>query len=276
MTVRPRDYLSTIYALAIGICGVGALIALTDWRTLYANALPLTFFAALSLILKRAGFHAAPEVTHSLVGIVDLAAVFIFGPILGAWVAAASGFLYLFLNALRRSKHTLRHIFEAPIFNAGLKIGMAYVSTHLYTLCGGEFAPSDFTLYEILPVFVASLALFTIDHIGWGLLEFLRGGVTGLVTFYRSIFFFSLLTELLPLPFAIVIAVVYGSGAQGIFLMLTFGLIGTAIIVQRLADTSARLERHRNELAVLNEFGQAITRAGFNSEKIVDLVYEHA
>jgi serine phosphatase RsbU (regulator of sigma subunit) len=276
MTVRPHDYLPTIYALAIGIFGIAALILLTDWRALYTNALPLVFFAALSLILKRAGFHAAPEVTHSLVGIVDLAAVFIFGPILGAWVGATSGFLYLFLNALRREKHTFRHFIEIPLFNAGLKIGMAYVSTHLYTLCGGEFAPSDFTLRAILPVLAASLAWFTVDHVGWGLLEFLRGGASALASFLRAIFVYSLLMELLPLPFSIVIAVVYSSGTSGILLLLTLGLLGTALTVQRLADTSVNLERHRNELAVLNEFGQAITRAGFNSEKVVDLVYEHA
>ncbi|MDE3091885.1 MAG: hypothetical protein KGJ80_21135, partial [Chloroflexota bacterium] len=99
---------ATIYSLALGLFGIGALIALTDFRALEANAVPLAFFAALSFILKRAGFHAAAEVTHSLVGIVDLAAVFIFGPVPGAWVAAASGFFYLFLNAWRRDKHTFR------------------------------------------------------------------------------------------------------------------------------------------------------------------------
>ena len=116
---------STIYSLALGLFGIGALVAVTDWRALQADAAPLVLFAALSFILKRAGFHAAPEVTHSLVGIVDLAAVFIFGPLPGAWVGAASGFVYLFLNAWRRDKHTFRELVEIPVFNAGLKIGIS-------------------------------------------------------------------------------------------------------------------------------------------------------
>src|SRR5574341_451499 len=266
----------TFYTLTLGFAGIGALIALTDVRVLFENALPLAFFAALSFIVKRAGFHVAPQVTHSLVGIVDLAAVFIFGPILGAWVAATSGFLYLFLNAWRQSQHTQHDLFEIPIFNAGLKIGMAYASTHLYTGLGGKFAPQDFTLAMIPAVLAAILAWFAVDHIGWGLLEFFRGGMTALGNFLRSIIVYSLLIELLPLPFSIVIAVVYSSFQAGIFLLMALGLVGTAVVVQRFADTSARLERRHNELTVLNEFGQALSIAAFDLDEAIDLLCEHA
>jgi len=267
---------ATIYALALGWFGLGALVILTDWRALQANALPLAVFAALSFILKRAGFHAAPEVTHSLVGIVDLAAVFIFGPLPGAWVAATSGFFYLFLNAWRRDKHTIRELVEIPIFNAGLKIGMAYASSHLYLMFGGRFAPREFTLATIPAVVTAGLAWFVIDHIGWGLLEFLRGGAQALANFVRSILLYSVFVELLPLPFAIVIAVVYSTLSLEMFLMISLGLVGTSIVVQRFADASLHLERRRTEVAVMNEFGYALSRAVFDSEKVIDLLYEHA
>ncbi len=271
-----QSLLPTLYTLALGLAGIGALIALTDPRALYENAAPLAFFAALSFIVKRAGFHIAPQVTHSLVGIVDLAAVFIFGPILGAWVAATSGFVYLFLNAWRHDQHTRRNLFEIPVFNAGLKIGMAYASTHLYTMLGGEFAPRDFTLAMIPAVLAAMLVWFAVDHIGWGLLEFFRGGKAALGNFLRSIIVYSLLIELLPLPFSIVIAVVYSSFQVGIFLLMALGLVGTAVVVQRFADTSARLQRRHNELMVLNEFGQALSNAAFDLDKVIDLLCEHA
>lgn len=267
--------LPTIYALTIGLFGIGALGALTDWNTLFANLAPLTFFVALSFILKRAGFHAAPDVTHSLVGIVDLAAVLVYGPLLGAWVAAVSGFFYLFLNALRREKHTPQNLVEIPIFNAGLKIGMAYASTHLYTLFGGTFPPRDVTLAMMLPMLGAIVAWFGVDHIGWGLLEFLRGGTDALDKFLRSIIFYSVIMELLPLPFSLVIAVIYAQGDIGIFLMMTAGLIGTAIIVQRFADATRKLEFRSSDLAALNEFGQALASAGFETDKIIDLLHEH-
>jgi serine phosphatase RsbU (regulator of sigma subunit) len=273
----PRNnFLATTYALGLGLTGVIALVALTDWNALSANFVPLAFFGVLSFILKRAGFHAAPEVTHSLVGIVDLAAVLTFGPILGAWVAAVSGFFYLFLNALRREKHTFQNLVEIPLFNAGLKIGMAYASTHAYTFFGGVFPPRHVDLQMILPMAGAVVAWFAIDHLGWAILEFLRGGTRALIDFLRSIVFYSVLMELLPLPFSLVIAIIYVSGEMGIFLMIAAGLIGTGIVVQRFADTSRRLEFRSNDLAALNAFGQQLSGAAFDAEKIVDLLYENA
>lgn len=265
---------ATLYSLALGAAGIGALVLVTQPQSLWANAVPLVFFAALSFVLKRTGFHVAPEVTHSLVGIVDLAAVFIFGPILGAWVAASSGFVYLFLTAWRREHWTLRDLLEIPLFNAGLKVGMAYASTRVYEWLGGQFAPRDLTL-PMLPAFLAAMLVwFAIDHIGWGLLEYLRGGTAAVVQFTRTIIYYSLLMELLPLPIAIVIAVVYSSSSAAVFLLMALGLVGTAIVIQRFADVSAHLVLRRNDLSVLNQFSQALSEAGFDTQKIVDLLCE--
>ncbi len=267
---------STIYSLTLGIIGIAALVALTDWRALAANALWLAFFAALSLSVKRAGFHVAPQVTHSLVGIVDLAAVFVFGPIQGAWVAATSGFSYMFATAYRRGRRTRRELLEIPVFNAGLKIGMAYASTLLYRDLGGSYPLENFTLAMIPAVLAAILAWFLIDHLGWGILELLHGGREATINLYRTIFGYSIFVELLPLPFSIVIAVVYTSLSTAIFLMMSVGLVGTAFVVQQFADTSARLERRRNELTAINDFGEALASAGFDEEQVVKLLDEHA
>jgi hypothetical protein len=257
-----RNSLSaTIYTVTLGVIGIAALVALTDWRALIANAIPLAFFAGLSLSVKRAGFHVAPQVTHSLVGIVDLAAVFVFGPTQGAWVAATSGFSYLLATAYRRGRLTRRELFEIPLFNAGLKIGMAYASTLLYRGLGGSYPLEDFTFAMIPGVVAAILAWFSIDHLGWSILELLEGGRDSTLNLYRTILGYSLFVELLPLPFSIVIAVVYSAQSLAIFLMMSLGLVGTAFVVQQLADTIARLERRRNELSVLNDFGEALASA---------------
>ncbi|MBI4788522.1 MAG: SpoIIE family protein phosphatase [Chloroflexi bacterium] len=271
-----HTFFATLYSVALGLTGVGFLVGVTRSDVLLANAAPLAFFAALSFMLKRAGFHVAPQVTHSLVGIIDLAALFVFGPILGAWVAASSGFVYLFLNAWRRDKHSLRDFLEIPLFNAGLKVGMCYAASHVYALLGGQFAPRMLTP-ETLPAFLAAVVTwFALDHLGWGLLEYLRGGATALVAFLRTILVYSLLMELLPLPLAIVIAVVYTSLDRGIFLIMALGLFCTAIVVQRFADASAHLVRRRNDLTVLYEFGQALSQAAFDSDKITEVLCAHA
>ncbi len=276
MMKNRRGIVTTFYALGIGAGGLLALVLLTAPGALTGNAVPLAFFAALSLFVKRTGFHVAPQVTHSLVGIVDLAAVFIFGPVLGAWVSASSGFLSLLLNAWRHEQHSFHNLFEIPIFNAGLKVGMAFASSELYGMLGGQFPPRGLAP-AVAPAFVAAMVVwFTVDHVGWGLMEFARGGWRALIDFLRRILYYSLLVELVPLPLSIVIALVYSMLDSGVFLLLALGLLGMAIVVQRFADASAHLERRRNELAVLNEFGQAISQAAFDSERIVDLLCEHA
>lgn len=267
---------ATIYLLALGLFGLGALVVLTESRALLTNAVPLVVFAALSFVLKRAGFHAAPEVTHSLVGIVDLAAVFIWGPVTGAWVGASSGFAYLFLVALRRDRRTFDDLIAIPVFNAGLKIGMAYASSRLYLMFGGAYAPRGFTLATAPAVAAAAAGWFVIDHLGWGLLELLRGGLPGVAKFLRSILFYSVAVELLPLPFAIVIAVAYSTTNVEFFTMIALGLVGTAIVVQRFADASQHLEQRRLEMTVLNDFGNDLSRAVFDSERVIQLLYEHA
>ena len=111
---------------------------------------------------------------------------------------------------------------------------------------------------------------------GWSMLEFLRGGRQGLGDFLRSVVFYSVLMELLPLPFAFVIANIFLAGEPGIFFMVAAGLVGTAMVVQRFADASRRLEFRSNDLAALNEFGQALSRTAFDIDKILELLYEHA
>ena len=67
-----------IFSFTVGLLGLGVLVLLTNWSTLLTNALPILFFILLSFIVKRAGVYTGPDTLHSLVGIVDPAAIFIF------------------------------------------------------------------------------------------------------------------------------------------------------------------------------------------------------
>src|SRR5581483_12127114 len=87
-----------VFSFAVGFLGLGVLLVLTNWSALAAQALPILFFILLSFIVKRAGVYSGPDTLHSLVGIVDLAAIFIFGPVQGAWVPALSSLLYILVN----------------------------------------------------------------------------------------------------------------------------------------------------------------------------------
>jgi len=267
--------LLSIYRLAWGATGLALLIALTPVNAWAGKELNLVLFLALSLMVKRAGFHVLPQVTHSLVGLVDLAALLAFGPALGGWVAGLSAFVYLALNALRHGPRTPRALLEVPTFNLGLKAIMALASGAAYQFLGGAFPLDTVRLAYLLPLAAMFATWFALDHIGWGLAEAIWRGWRGLVEFYRSIATASLAVELLPLPFAAVIATLYAVLALPVFLVFSVGLIVTSLVVQRLADMAQARQARETELAVLNEFGAAIASAGLDESQLCELIYTY-
>jgi serine phosphatase RsbU (regulator of sigma subunit)/putative methionine-R-sulfoxide reductase with GAF domain len=268
-----------VFAFAVGLFGLGALIALTDFQTLAAQILPLAFFILLSFIVKRAGVYAGPDTLHSLVGIVDLAAVFIFGPVPGAWVPALSSFFYVLINLLQRERRTVRAFLEAPVFNAGLKGLIGLVGGSVYLALGGSIPPHDLNLANAIPTLAALLLWFALDDLGWAIFEWMRLGWREFYKLFRATLGYSILVELIPLPFSMVIAVVYetfGGITRPIFLLMAAALIEIAFVLQRYADVQGHLQRRSRELVALNEFGQAVARAGFDADRVIELLLEYA
>src|SRR3712207_3305445 len=100
-----------LYQVLVALVGLGFLVYATLQAPPMTNVIVLGAFVLLSTFVKRAGFRVVPEATHSLVGIVDLAALLIFGPLAGAWVAAPSEAAYLVAHAVRRYPfHPLTHV----------------------------------------------------------------------------------------------------------------------------------------------------------------------
>ncbi len=268
-----------IFSFAVGLLGLGTLAYLTSWAVLWQHFLPLVFFILLSFIVKRAGVYSHPDTLHSLVGIVDLAAIFIFGPVPGAWVPAFSSLFYILINNLEYGPRSPVRALESPLFNAGLKAFMGLVCGNVFLYLGGHLPPPDFGIVNLIPAGAAMLLWFLLDNLGWGLWETIRLGARKFYQLFRRTLGASLLVELVPLPFAMVIAVVYnefGGLTRPIFLLLAAGLIEVAFIIQRYAISEERLNRRTRELAVLNEFNQAVTQAGFNTERVLALLLEYA
>ena len=276
-----------VFSLTVGLIGVGALIVLTDWPSLSALILPLAFFILLSFIVKRAGVYAGPDTLHSLVGIVDLAAIFIFGPIPGAWVPALSSLFYVLISLVQRERRTARPgtppsgavLLESPIFNTGLKGLIGLASGTAYRTLGGSLPPHDLNLAIAVPTAAALLLWFALDNLGWAIFEWMRLGWREFYKLFRATLRYSIFVELIPLPFSMVIAVVYvtfGGITRPVFLLMAAALIETAFVLQRYADSQAHLQRRSRELVALNEFGQAVARAGFDADRVIELLLEHA
>lgn len=268
-----------IFSFTVGACGLGTLILLSDFDALVAQLLPLLFFIVLSLIVKRAGVYSAPDTLHSLVGIVDLAAVFIFAPLPGAWVPTLSSLFYVLFNNLERGRQSPLELFESSVFYSGLRGLIGLASGAIYVALGGTLPPHALGLGNLLPAAAAMLFWFIVDNLGCGLWETLRLGRHGFYRLFRETLSASLLVELVPLPFSIVIAVVYtefGGLARPIFLLLAAALIEGAFVIQRYAEAQERLEKRTRELVAFNEFNQALAHAGFDSRRILELLLEYS
>ena len=90
------------------------------------------------------------------------------------------------------------------------------------------------------------LLWFALDNVGWGIWEIMRLGARGFYKLFRETLGASILVELVPLPFSMVIAVVYtefGGLTRPIFLLLAAGLIQVAFVIERYAIIQERLQR---------------------------------
>ncbi|MDY7042103.1 MAG: hypothetical protein SVX38_14695, partial [Chloroflexota bacterium] len=248
MKQRSNSFFAHLYSISIGLAGIGILALMASRLPWTLVGKPLAFFALLSLTIKRAGFHVAPSVTHSLVGVIDLAALLIFGPVAGGMVALFSGLVYLLLHALRHQRDRWAETLETALFNAGLKALVSLVSGWLYTVAGGndlQTAGPD----DVLPLLILFISWFTLDHLGWVIREGLRGGLHQTWAFLRAVWTTSLLVELFPLPAAVIIVFVYNQGNWFVFLMLSAGIVAVAFVVRRLADAWQQVKRHLSEVA---------------------------
>ena len=275
MKQRSRSLLLHLYSIGVGLAGMGALAILAGRVPWTQVGLPLVFFALLSLIIKRAGFHVTPGVTHSLVSMVDVATLLIFGPVAGGTVALISGLAYLLLRAFRHQTRPWIETLEAALFNAGLKALMALASGWLYTLAGGgDFLVAG--LSDVFPLLVLFATWFTLDHLGWGLREGIQGGPRQAMAFLRAVWPTSLLVELCPLPAAVIVVFVYNQGNWFVFLLLSAGIVAVALVVQRLADAWQQVKRRLSELDALSRAGQAIVRAQLDVDQLCELIYQQA
>jgi len=282
----PRGRREAFVALSILVC-FAAWAILFRWRlnvppVFFHRAWPL--FVLLSLLMKGLGSRVVPRETHSLVGIVDLAAILLFGPVGGAWVAAAGAFLYQIERGLVEGVRARREGSElaGPVlvgnlaFDSGLKGWMALVSGTLYQRVGGPAPLYRIDLSLAGPTLLLLVTWFLMDHLGWGIAEAILGGWKRVRDWLHAVIVPSLLIELAPLPLSVLVAFLYASGSPGAFLLMSAGLIATSLVIQRLVRITLQQQHNVRELMVLNEIGRAVAHAEMSVEALAELVYQQA
>jgi serine phosphatase RsbU (regulator of sigma subunit)/putative methionine-R-sulfoxide reductase with GAF domain len=272
----PRQRLTHVYHFGVAAIGLLLLIQNTSRAELVPQLGDLLTFLLLSLVVKRAGFHVAPIVTHSLGGVVDLAALLIFGAAGGGWIAGLSSMLHIVGIYFRRHNTTRRMSASLAAFGFGLKACMAFIAVQVYLGLGGVLRPATIAVPDLLPIAALCLAWFSLDHLGWSLREFIEKGRQGVAVFLRRLFKASLLVELLPLPAGPLLAYVYDTLQRPVFWVVGLGVIVVSVAVQRVADLSLAYRRRDIELQTLNDFSRDLSAARLDEAQILELVYRYA
>jgi sigma-B regulation protein RsbU (phosphoserine phosphatase) len=261
-SVRRLEW-ALIYNLVIGSAGWAVLIAAAGQAAQWLAVVPLLMFIALSTVVKRLGFRVMPHIRHSLVGIIDLAALLSFGTLGGSCVAACSAAMnQLFSGRPSLGQPWFRSL-SRVLFCSGLNILMMWAAGGVYRALGGSLPLSPVTWSAFPPFLAACLTWFVVDHVGWSMVELIAHGPTGARAFLRAILIPSLLVELLPLPLAPLISAAYLSGNLPLAILTALTILGASLVLHRLMDALAKqallYRREQKRTAQLMAIGE-VTR----------------
>lgn len=264
-----------IYEALVAIGGLGALAYLVLRDGVAGPPLAVVVFILLSTMVKRAGFQIVPDATHSLVGIVDIAALLLFGPITGAVVAASSEAIYLSARTFRRYPFSAWTHLGVPLFEAGLSIIMALAAGSVYLALGGRIPPTHIQFDQMLPMLGLFLTWFLIGTGGWFLRVALVDGWRGAWATLRRVGPTAIAVELIPLPFAPLMATVYAVLGPAEFAILALMLLAVSLLIQSLGHTRQALDARVTELTTFEELGQAIVGAQMDVKRLAELAYQY-
>jgi serine phosphatase RsbU (regulator of sigma subunit)/putative methionine-R-sulfoxide reductase with GAF domain len=274
--LHPRAWLRPLYAVLVGFVGIAALVAGLDGWPAGVGWPAVLVFAALSFLVQRSSFHLRSPMVHSLAGVIDVAALLALGRVPGALVAVLSGTAYLGLNALRHQRLDRRHLLEIPLFNAGLKALMALAGGSLYLALGTELPLVALNGRAALAAAVLSVFWFALDQLGWALWDYIEGGRARLQRLIRNAVPTAMLIELVPLPFAIIVALVYTRLDWLAFGLLALVIVAVSVLIQRWADARSALVQRVAELTTIEEVGRAIVEAELDLAELSQLMYDYA
>lgn len=260
--------------LLLGFC---LLVGAAGWAWLWSALADapvavelLTLFMVLAIVVEGLSFRLPPDDPHSLVGVVNLAAVLVLGPASGALVAGTVGFAMGVVVPLAYGRpRTLYSLLGKPALRSGLRIIGILTGAAL----AGQLSSTPgfwLLLLCIVPCYTLVVAL------GRAAREYLAGGRTGLRTWWRGSWRASLLNEVLPLPLAALLAVALLRLDWPFFALACASLI---LVSLALRQSSLAVQQQRvsvRELSLLNASSRALLRSELNVEQLCDVIYREA
>jgi serine phosphatase RsbU (regulator of sigma subunit)/putative methionine-R-sulfoxide reductase with GAF domain len=265
-----------LYGLSIGLAGWLWLLYRTDWRVLRANLWPLLLLAVLSGVVKGLGLRVSQDITYSLAGVVDLAAVWAYGPATGAWAATLGSLSDVAMPILRSRRLPQSFSALAPIFISGLSALLALTCGDLYLRLGGAIPPTVATGRLSLPLFAAVVVRFGLGSALRFGRTLLRDGLTLTLQSVQQALPLALLIELLPLPLSALVSLAHVEMGLSALMLWGLALVACSAVVQRLGEGWDHQQERDNQQRVLDGFGRALMEAQLDTDELCRLLHEYA
>ncbi|MBK9712014.1 MAG: SpoIIE family protein phosphatase [Kouleothrix sp.] len=231
----------------------------------------LLLFVALALLVESAGFRIPPSDPHSLVGIVLVTAALALGAPFGALAAALSGLIFgVLLPLIYGRSRSFYLMVGRPILRSGVRA----IAILLGGALAGLLLPGNANPLALVLVYAPCFAL--VIQLNRVLREWLQGGRTGVLTWFRSSWRAALGAEILPLPVASLGGAIYEQLGLAYFAIAAGALMAASLAVRRAALNLQRQRRSVRELALLNEVSRAIIRAELDADALCELIYREA
>jgi serine phosphatase RsbU (regulator of sigma subunit)/putative methionine-R-sulfoxide reductase with GAF domain len=231
----------------------------------------ILFLVVLAVLVESVGFRVPPSDPHSLVGVVLITAALALGAPAGALVAALAGLIFgVVLPLLYRRPRSFYLLVSRPLLRSGVRA----IAILLGGMLAAALAPISAQPFARLLIF--SLCFVLVVQTSRTIREFLQGGRTGVLTWYRSSWRTVLSAEIAPLPLAALGAAIYERLDSIYFVIGGVALLAGSLAVRRAALNLQRQRRSVRELAQLNEVSRAIIRAELNVESLCELIYREA
>lgn len=259
------------YVLAVAGAGGTFLVLHRPETTARAIWTTLLLYVALSIVIKRLGFHIAQGVTHSLVGIVDLAALFSLGPWAAGMVAATSSAICQVGVCRQADDLPLRERLLSPLFGGGLNALMLWAAGSVYNLLGQALPMRMLDWRVLLAVLGACGTHFVLDHLGWSLWEGLRGERRA-ADFIKEILPYSVVMELLPLPTSVLLSQAFIVANPTMMAMAVVTLIGMGLVLRSLALSLSHERRYARDLEIINDLSRALLEARLDLDALYRLI----
>ncbi len=259
-----REHWLIGYSIGVGLPG-------WIWLVWYSHmpTMPIWHIAAiliLALCIESAGYRVPPSGMYSLAGIVVLSVALIGQP----WVAmliVAVNVLIVEGILLFIDRRTLS--FDNSITRlwaqSGVRISAVAVGAWLATLIPGVMGVIlQIAVYPLI-IIMGLWVHIRIQHDINDLSEWWQHSAKSIT-----------ITEIIPLPIALLGAVTYTTLGIWYFLLLCVALFGTSVVIRQIATKLQNQRALANELSMLNATSRAIIYSELDVDALCELIYREA